>query len=194
VGNRGDGPCSLSAAEQLTGSDLANRKKGDIPLQKLEQGDEARSFYRRALAQHLQAGDICLAAQLLELKLHAPDEALVDLAGAWPDSPDASRCATTRGLWHPSLGSPGAACHRTQQTSQYLIYSMRQVQKVVVEPHEKAINLVRLGFGFLLGDLAETERMTFSVVDELAVPSFAFLINGGHCCTCWQPRRDTDQT
>jgi hypothetical protein len=66
-------------------------KAGDL-CKKLQQSDEAAKFYRQAVSECLQSGEICTAARLLEVKLAAPDEALEHLATAWPDSSEAAPC------------------------------------------------------------------------------------------------------
>ena len=73
------------------------------------------------------------------------------------------------------------------------IHAGREVQKVLLEAHQEVVDLAGLGLGLVLRDLAEAEGMTFSVVKELAMPGFRFLMNRGHCCTsaalCWRFER-----
>lgn len=66
-------------------------KAGDLYTQ-LDQADNARQAYRRAIQQQLDKRDFVSAARLLEQKLDAVDEALKQLAAGWPDSSQAETC------------------------------------------------------------------------------------------------------
>jgi len=58
----------------------------------LGEGDEAMAHYRAAVARLKQSANLLLAAELLETKLRAPEEALELLHSAWPQSAQASAC------------------------------------------------------------------------------------------------------
>ena len=64
---------------------------GDL-YTRLEQPDDARAAYRRAVDGKLQQRDRLGAAALLEQKLDSTDEALGVLDAGWPDSAQARRC------------------------------------------------------------------------------------------------------
>jgi tetratricopeptide (TPR) repeat protein len=66
-------------------------KAGDLHRQ-LEQEEEARAMYGKAVAHHSRAGDLMGAARLLYEKLHEPDEALAALEQGWPNSKQAQAC------------------------------------------------------------------------------------------------------
>lgn len=66
-------------------------KAGDLYAQ-LEQPDEAARCYRAQVSALLARAHTLAAAQLLETKLRAPDEALTALTAAWPDSDAAGVC------------------------------------------------------------------------------------------------------
>lgn len=61
-------------------------------LRQLEQDDAADAAYRRAVEQHRTRGEFIQAAELCELKLNAPDEALAELQRGWPDSAQNMLC------------------------------------------------------------------------------------------------------
>jgi hypothetical protein len=68
--------------------------------EKLDRADDAARAYRLVVSSRLSAGDYLGAAQLLETKLYAPDEALNTLRLGWPDSVQAENCLReTYRLW-----------------------------------------------------------------------------------------------
>jgi tetratricopeptide (TPR) repeat protein len=68
---------------------------GDL-YTRLEMPAEAETAYRKAIAKLRRAGDDLAAAQMLENKLKAHDEALELLASTWPWSPQADQCLKAR--------------------------------------------------------------------------------------------------
>jgi tetratricopeptide (TPR) repeat protein len=64
---------------------------GDL-YTRLEQPDDARAAWRRAVDSKLQQRDHLGAAALLEQKLDSADEALAALDAGWPDSAQARQC------------------------------------------------------------------------------------------------------
>ena len=64
---------------------------GDL-YAKLEQPDDACLAYRREVERRQTVGDRLGAARLLENRLQAPEEALRELEGAWPDTRQATEC------------------------------------------------------------------------------------------------------
>jgi hypothetical protein len=58
----------------------------------LEQEDEARSSYERAVGRHLTGMNFLAAAALCEQKLADPEKALAYLLGGWPQSTQARSC------------------------------------------------------------------------------------------------------
>jgi hypothetical protein len=89
-------------------------------------------MYRLEVERHLKSGDRLNAAQLLEDKLSAPEEALTVLAEGWPHSPQASKCLAAefelfaRKAWHN-----GAAARLQKLRENYispdLVTSLAQV-------------------------------------------------------------------
>jgi len=79
-------------------------------------------------------------------------------------------------LWHLAI----------KLNKRHNIGARRKVQQALFEAHQEVVHLVRFDLCLVWGDLSEAERMAFPVVEELAVPRFALLVNGGHCCTCWR--------
>ncbi len=77
-------------------------------------------------------------------------------------------------------------------------YVWRQLQRILLQPHEKIITLVGFGFGFLLRDFADRECVAFSMKKKLAVPRIAFHLEGGHflqsSCTDWRFEVDATGT
>ena len=66
-------------------------KVGDLYVA-IDQPDNARAAYLQAVEQQRSRGDHLHAARLLEEKLAAPDDALIELAAGWPTSPQAGQC------------------------------------------------------------------------------------------------------
>ncbi|MBI3890569.1 MAG: hypothetical protein HY303_03460, partial [Candidatus Wallbacteria bacterium] len=64
--------------------------------QRLERAREAEEAFRAAAEMLAAQGNLLGAAQLLETKLAAPEEALVLLASGWPASAQASKCLVER--------------------------------------------------------------------------------------------------
>lgn len=64
---------------------------GDL-YARLEQPDDARAAYRRAVEVRMGLRDHLGAAALLEQKLEVPDEALAALDAGWPESSQARQC------------------------------------------------------------------------------------------------------
>ncbi len=64
--------------------------------EKLGNQERAEATLRRAVAVHLKSDDILAAAQLLETRLHVPEEALALLTAAWPDGKQAMPCLRER--------------------------------------------------------------------------------------------------
>ncbi len=64
---------------------------GDL-YAKLNQPDNARTHYRKAVDKFRSSGDSLEAARLLEHKLKSADEAIDELSAAWPDSRQADQC------------------------------------------------------------------------------------------------------
>jgi len=66
---------------------------GDLAA-RIERGEDAARLYRLAVAEALKQSDPRRAAEILETKLKAPDEAIELLERQWPDSPVAGLCLT----------------------------------------------------------------------------------------------------
>jgi hypothetical protein len=64
---------------------------GDL-YAKQGQSEPASTAYRQAVEQLLRNGNVLAAAQLVETKLQAPQEAITLLHAAWLESPEASAC------------------------------------------------------------------------------------------------------
>ena len=75
-----------------------HEKVGDLYMQ-LEQVADAEVAYRRAVEGKRSAQDRLGAAVLLEEKLAVPDEAWDELAGGWPNSPQAAGCLRAAFDW-----------------------------------------------------------------------------------------------
>jgi hypothetical protein len=66
-------------------------KVGDL-YQRIDRPEEAAAAFRQAVQKCLAARDYIGASRLLENKLHAPDEAVEQLAAGWPSSSQAALC------------------------------------------------------------------------------------------------------
>ena len=86
-------------------------KVGDLHAQ-LEQPEEAEKAWRRAVEKHLANRNTIGAADLLEKKLKAPDEALAVLAAGWPGSSQAGACLAAEFTLLLRLGRHEAAQRR----------------------------------------------------------------------------------
>lgn len=81
---------------------------GDL-YRKLDRPEEAEQAYRQAVARHLEGENRTAAAELLERKLAAPEEALATLRAGWPESRQAARCVEesfrllARQGWHARM-------------------------------------------------------------------------------------------
>ena len=77
-------------------------------------GDEAAAAaaYRRVVEAKVAALDFIGAAELLDGKLHAPDEALALLGRGWPDAPQGARCLAAEFALLGRLGRHEAALLR----------------------------------------------------------------------------------
>ncbi len=95
----------------------AFEKVGDLHA-KLEQPEEAEKAWRRAVEKHLKSRDSIAAADLLEKKLKAPDEALKVLSDAWPGSSQAGHCLKAEFKLLARLGRHQAAEHRVAEIRQ----------------------------------------------------------------------------
>ena len=89
-------------------------KVGDLYTQ-LDQVDNARDAYRRAVDKHRSQNDFLAAAQLLEGKLADCDQAVACLEAGWPSSPQAGKCLEELFHLFARLGRHQAAQDKVEQ-------------------------------------------------------------------------------
>ena len=83
--------------------------------QRLGNAATAEAAVRRVVSDHLARDDILSAAKLVEERLHAPDEALQLLLGAWPASRQAAACVSAAFERLARLGRHDVASERLAQ-------------------------------------------------------------------------------
>ena len=66
---------------------------------------------------------------------------------------------------------------------QHNIGSRWDGEQPLPDTHQQVIHLVCFGLGFVRFDFADRESVTFPMVKKLAVPAFAFLLEGCHAST-----------
>ncbi len=88
-------------------------KVGDLYIA-VDQPENAREAYYKAVAERRKSDDRLEAARLLETKLAAPDEALTELAAGWPDSAQAGRCLSEQFELFARLGRHDDAERRVE--------------------------------------------------------------------------------
>jgi tetratricopeptide (TPR) repeat protein len=97
---------------------------GDLYMQ-LDQTDNARNAYRRAVDKHLAIHDYLAAARLLENKLSDGDQAIACLEAGWPSSPQAGTCLEELFQLWGRLGRHQAAQGKVDQLRQGTLHSRR---------------------------------------------------------------------